>query len=187
MKIVDKDFITSVGDFPQTETDEINRWDIVAMMQHMESEIKQLMLDMLYRDDVPVERVISWVKKSRYDSHCGMWLLYLNAEPDLYAYYEMLASDEGRQSKDLSVPFLEAHPMRVVSLYNHVQKEAEGYTFFTCSLSEFEMLVLIYSTGKLSVREIMEHVGADDAEKQEAVIAALKKMEKHKVLVFCEI
>ena len=77
--------------------------------------------------------------------------------------------------------------MRVVNLYHHVQKEATGYTFFTCSLSEFEMQVLIYSTGKLSVREIMEHVGADDAEKKDAVIAALKKMEKHKVLVFCEI
>ena len=187
LKIVDKDFITSVGDFPQTETDEINRWDIVAMMQHMESEIKQLMLDMLYQDDVPVEQVVSWVKKAEYAGHRGIWLIYLSSAPDVDAEYEMLASDEGRQSKDLSVPFLEAHPMRVVSLYHHVQKEAAGYTFFNCSLSEFEMQVLIYSTGKLSVREIMEHVGADDAEKQEAVIAALKKMEKHKILVFCEI
>lgn len=187
LKIVDKDFITSVGDFPQTETDEINRWDIVAMMQHMEDEIKQLMLDMLYQDDVPVERVVSWVKKYKYDGNRGMWLLYLTAEPDLYAYYQMLASGEGRQSKNLSIPLLEAHPMRVASLYRYIRKEAAEYTFFNCSLSEFEIQVLIYSTGKLSVREIMEHVGADDAEKKDTVIAALKKMEKHKVLVFCEI
>ena len=133
------------------------------------------MLDMLYQDDVPVERVISWVKKYKYDGNRGMWLLYLTAEPDLYAYYQMLASGEGRQSKNLSIPLLEAHPMRVASLYRYIRKEAAEYTFFNCSLSEFEIQVLIYSTGKLSVREIMEHVGADDAEKKEYRHRCLEK------------
>jgi hypothetical protein len=54
-------------------------------------------------------------------------------------------------------------------------------------LSEFEMQVLIYSTGKLSVQEIMKYVHADTEKEKAEVIDALKKMERDKMIVFCEI
>lgn len=49
------------------------------------------------------------------------------------------------------------------------------------------MQVLIYSTGKLSIQEIMKYVHADTEKEKAKVIDALKKMERDKMIVFCEI
>lgn len=187
LKIVDKDFITSVGDFPQTETDSLNRWDIVTMMRHMEEEIKTLMVDMLRHDEVPTARILSWIKGAEDDVVRGMWFLQLSSQPSLFAYYQMLASGECVQSQQLTIPFLKAHPMRAVNLYRYIQKKSSEYVFWDYHLSEFEMQVLIYSTGKLSVQEIMRYVHADTEKEKIDVIDALKKMERDKLIVFCEI
>ncbi len=185
LTIVDKDFLTSVGDFPQTEMNNISRWDIIQMMQDMENEIKALMLDMLRHDEIPFSLIISFVQDIEEGISYGMWASCLYEQPKLFAYYQMLASGESVRSLELTVPFLEAHPMRVISLYRHIKKDTRGYMFFQCRLSEFEMKVLVYSTGKLSVREIIHYLHMKNGQ-AEKVFAVLKKLETYKIIVFCE-
>ena len=47
IQIVDYDFYTSAEDFPQTETEEMSRWEILRLAQHMEKEFAGKRKEML--------------------------------------------------------------------------------------------------------------------------------------------
>ena len=73
IKICDKEFITSVGDFPQIETTELSRLTINDMHREFIQEISAQMGDMLENWHMPMERILSWFPTSRRTKSYGMW------------------------------------------------------------------------------------------------------------------
>ncbi len=77
INICDKDFLTFVGDFPQTETDELDRLTIAGMQTAFKLEISAHMISMLKNRQVPTERILSWFPKSKYRNNYGIGFIEL--------------------------------------------------------------------------------------------------------------
>lgn len=193
IRIIDKDFITSVGDFPQTETESLNKWDILQMAQDMDKEIEKHMCQILTENKVPQNRILSWFPQSNTVKAVGRWWYCLSTLPHIFNYYQMIYTGEafstiGQNLKDGD--YFGLHPMRTVMLQKYMQVLDKGRTkIFDYVLDVLEQEILIYATGKLSVTDIYEHilqyhsVLARDFSFEKLVII-LKKLEKAHLIVF---
>lgn len=183
IKICDAEFLTSVGDFPQIETEEISRFEIMEMQLELQNEISELMISMLENDEIPTERILNWFPKL--NTKCGairpsgMWYLELMKNENLYAYYEMLKLGEGFQSKDIK-NLSAAHPLRVVVLYKFLRTVGEHAELFGEKFSGKEIEVVLLTTGKLSVAEIAERVGLEISK----AVEVLNRLEKRHLIVY---
>lgn len=188
IKIVDKDFITSVGDLPQTETPELCKYDIADMMKNMKYEIRKHMLTMLNNFEVPLDKIKNWFSKENGVKAYGIWWNYLIQDIKLFAYYDMLASGEAVTSDELDKnEFWTSHPMRVVSLYSELKRLTDDL-FEVCGveLTRIEQYVLCYSTGKLCVTDILDKINEDLGIElnQINMIKILEKLEKNRLIVY---
>ena len=179
IKICDGEFLTSVGDFPQIETAELNRFKIAEMQIELQKEISNQMISMLKNWQVPIERVLSWFPKSK-SNPFGMWFMVLKKQEILFAYYEMLKLGEGFHSTQVK-NLLTAHPLRVIALFKYLHRIDEsiveicGEKFF-----DKEIEVLLLTTGKLSVTEIANRSDL----KVSQVIEVLNKLEYKHLIVY---
>ena len=180
IKIVDSEFLTSVGDFSQVETEQLDRMTIIEMQSGLEEEIKTQMIEMLHNGQVPTKRIISWLMNYRKRYGQNTWTMTLSQDEILFAYYEMIALGEGIESSRLE-NILTAHPMRVVPLYRHLRKIDEteveicGERFI-----DIEVEIITLTTGKLSVEEIAERTGCD----VEFVMNVLNRLERKHLIVY---
>lgn len=182
IKICDKEFLTSVGDFPQTETDELDRLTIAEMQTEFQNEISAQMISMLKNRQVPTEKILSWFPKSKYTKNYGLLFVELMKQEILFAYYEMLNLDEGFESKDIKNLSL-AHPLRVVELYKHLTRIDENSALICGEkFSGKELEIVTLTTGKLSVAEIAEKISRPISE----VMKTLNRLEKNFLIVYTE-
>ncbi|MBR4151620.1 MAG: radical SAM protein [Selenomonadaceae bacterium] len=180
IRICDNEFITSVGDFPQIETFELDKLTINEMRREFTEEISAQMIDMLENWRVPTERVLSWFPTSRRTKSYGMWFNKLTTHEILFAYYEMLHLGEGFHSAQVE-NLSEAHPLRVAQLSTHLRR-INPTTAEICGeiLSDYELEILLLATGKLSVEEIALRVG----QKILDVIKVLNRLERRHLIVY---
>ena len=180
IKICDNEFVTSVGDFPQIETDELDRLTINEMRREFEDEIAAQIVDMLENWRVPTERILSWFPTSRRIKSYGMWFTILLRQDILFAYYEMIFLGEGfhsAQVENLSA----AHPLRVVQLSRHLRRCGKNSAEICGeTLSGVELEILLLTTGKLSVEEISLRVN----QKISDVIKVLNRLEHRHLIVY---
>ena len=180
IKICDNEFITSVGDFPQIETPELDRLTINDMRREFTEEIAAQMIDMLENWRVPTERILSWFPNSRRSKSYGMWFKELMNQNILYSYYELIKLGEGFHSAQVD-NLSAAHPLRVAQLSTHLQRinsttaEISGEI-----LSGVELDILLLATGKLSVEEISLRV----EQKISDVIKVLSRLERRHLIVY---
>lgn len=180
IKICDYEFFTSVGDFPQTETSTLDRFDISKMARDLQEEIYSQMIEMIENRQVSLEKILSWLSESENSYKRGFWYAKLVEQPILYAYYKMIQLKEGFPAEQIE-NLTEAHPMRVASLFKYVRK-IDADTIEICG-EKFvgkEIDVVLLTTGKLSVEEISRRVNIDVAE----VIKVLNRMEKRHLIVY---
>ena len=180
IKICDAEFVTSAGDFPQTETAALDRLAISEMENELRLEIAAQMAEMLETWQVPTERILSWFPTARSARNYSMWLTELRRQEILFAYYEMLALREGIQLAQVeNLPA--AIPMRVAPLFRYLRRldastaEVRGEIF-----SGAELEVLLLTAGKLSVAEISRRVGLELSQ----VVEVLKRLERRHFIVF---
>lgn len=181
IKIIDKEFTTSAGDFPQVECGDLTRSDIMQMQQEMFQELLEHMKNMLLHGNVPHERIISWMDS--YKIKTGAWYRVLKTIPHVLAFYQMLASGEAeRLERAVQINTIEKlHPMRTIALFNTVKIKSNGDIEIcenTVSQREFE--ILTYSIGKLSISEISQKVNIEIDE----IIIYLKRLERIFLVVF---
>ena len=180
IKICDNEFVTSAGDFPQIETDELDRLTINEMRREFEDEISAQIVDMLENWRVPTERILSWFPTSRRIKSYGMWFTILLRQDILFAYYEMLKLGEGfhsAQVENLSA----AHPLRVVQLSRHLRRCGKNSAEICGeTLSGVELEILLLTTGKLSVEEISLRVN----QKIPDVLKVLNRLEHRHLIVY---
>ena len=182
IKICDKNFLTSCGDFPQTETDKLDRLTIAEMQVEFQNLISAQMTSMLKNRQVPTERILSWFPKNKQTKNYGLWFLELQKHEILFAYYEMLNLGEGFESKDIK-NLSAVHPLRVVELYKHLTK-IDKNSALICG-EKFvgkELEIVTLTTGKLSVAEIAEKVCIPISE----VMKVLDRLEKIFLIVYAE-
>lgn len=180
LKICDAEFVTSVGDFPQTETAELDRLTISEMKNSLRLEVSAQIVEMLENWQVPTERILSWFQRPRRENFLGMWFVELMGREILYAYFEMLALGEGIQLAQVeSLPA--AIPMRVVPLFKFLRRlDAETAEICGEIFSGAELEVLILTAGKLSVEEISRRAGLELSR----VVEVLKRLERRHLIVF---
>ena len=180
IKICDAEFLTSVGDFPQIETPELDRLAINEMRREFTQEIAAQMIDMLENWRVPTERILSWFPTSRRTKSYGMWFKELMSREILFAYYEMLKLGEGFHSAQIE-NLSAAHPLRVAHLATHL-KRINSTTAEICGevLSGGELEILFLTTGKLSVEEIARRVDQNISD----VIKILNRLERRHIIVY---
>ncbi|HIX84044.1 MAG TPA: hypothetical protein H9979_05825, partial [Candidatus Megamonas gallistercoris] len=156
-----------------------------------EEELQKHMQNMLKNDEIPLSRILAWFPQEDTLKSIGRWWYCLSKMPDLLAYYNILLFDEAKTLKDFSADeILEAHPMRVVSLYLYMEKiSASTIKLFDCILTGIERDILIYATGKISVADIIKrlsliYVKYSYEELKSITLKTLKKLEKEHLVVF---
>lgn len=189
--LIDTEFLTSIGDFPQIETPEISRWEIAALAQELRVEIEEHAKTMLHNSTVPDERMLSWM--DGYISEKGLWVRMMQQLPHYYAFYHMRACGEAVISAEFDAEALkDAHPMRTVPLYSCSERWREhSFRLFDEDYTGVIADVLIYATGKLSIYEIAARLEQEDLYKRQegeeivyAVCEAALLLEQRKLLVF---
>lgn len=190
LKILDPDFLTACGDFPQIETKDLSRWDIHVMVQSMQKELRQHMIGMLKRNEVPRKIIDSWFENAAHRGAVGQWWFCLQSQPEIYNYYSMLRSGEAVTINEIKENPENAHPMRVMAMDMMARVEdAETLMVGDCILKGIERFVLVLSTGKLSVKGIIEymktHQMVQEKEDLEGIVySTLQKLEQHHLIVY---
>ena len=180
INICDSEFLTSVGDFPQIETAELDRLTIAEMERSLRQEILDLMASMLEQGQVPTERILSWFPKSDKLTTYSMWFTTLINQKILYAYYEMMKLGEGIPLSQTG-NILTAHPIRVVPLFQYL-KRVDSDTAEICGeiFADKELEVVLLTTGKLTIEEISKRVSLTITE----VVNVLQRLENHHLVIF---
>ena len=189
IQIEDARFEQAADDFPQVRTEAFTRIQISQLVQQLRFELNDYMKGMIRRGEIATSRILSWFDLSSHYKVSGSWYSLLEAMPAEYGYYEMLHTKEVCESKDLSVEaFYTSHPMRVLSLnYYITYPDDNHFDLMDLHLSELEQQVLLYSVGKLSVREITQRIIKNPEEMDagiEQVVQALKRLEKKHLVLF---
>ncbi len=180
IKICDSDFITSVGDFPQVETEKLDRFTIAQMEEELQREILNQMVEMIENWQVPTERIVKWFPKHRDTRHYSMWYVKLLENEILHSYYEMIKLGEGFHSNQIT-DLVSAHPLRVAILYKYLKK-IDDSTVEICGEKFFgkEIEILLLTTGKLSVEEISNKVDLKISD----VLEVLNRIENKHLIVY---
>lgn len=180
IQIMDREFVTSAGDFPQAQTKEIDRFRVSEMQRELESVIFAKMIQMLENWEVPTERVLQWFSNARDKRSYGGWIVQLGQHEILFPYYEMLYLAEGVASGQVE-NMASAHPLRIAPLYKYLHRTDEntveilGETF-----AGSEINIVLLTAGKLSVREIAVRTG----ETMQRVVSVLDRLEKKHFIVY---
>ena len=178
IKIFDKEFLTSAGDFPQTETEEFDRIAIGQRQAELEQYINATMLELIQSRQIPAERIFNWFGESQ--KHRSLWFMTLSRRENVYAYYEMLYLGEGVESGDVE-NLAEAHPIRVVPLYKNLKRlDNNSVSILNEKFSNQELDIATLTTGKLSVDQIAKKVSLSVSE----VINVLHRLEKIFLIVY---
>lgn len=187
LTILDYDFYTSVGDFPQIETHLLNRFELARLMKNMDTEISLYMKNMIKNREISEDKVLSWFSEDGILKSTGKWWYCLVEMPHIFNYYQMISNKEAYSSRSLNYNnFLEFHPMRTIPIYNNLDiNEDDRFSVFGIDLTEFELDVLLYSTGKLSIKSIMEKMNNKyKNESSSKVKGAVEKLEKNFLIVY---
>lgn len=189
IKIIDREFITAVGDFPQTETDDLNKWDILKLAQDMDRELERFMSKMLLEHRVPESKILSWFPQDNIIKTVGRWWYCLSNLPNVFNYWQMIHVGEAFSTINLNLDdreYFDLHPMRTIMLHKYMKISDDGSVYILeYKLTELGKEVLIYSTGKLSVKEICDKLFVSNNEISiELIVSILKRLEYNHLIVF---
>lgn len=189
IQLVDPQFETAADDFPQVRTNSLSCTVISQMVQNLNLDFKNLMREMLMKKEIPVERILFWIELFRKYNIANQWMHILSEMKDQVAYYEMLSTGEVCQSKDLKQDeYYESHPMRVIPLNDNLSyNQDDQFDIKNLHLSPVEQKVLLYSAGKLSVREICRRLTVGGADLQNALTSvrlALNRLEDNHLILY---
>lgn len=186
LNIVDQGFDTSLDDFPQTETADIDRWKIVQMMQLMQQEFTEMRQEMLLSGRVPMKRILSWLPKENRFKAYGMWWQTLRSLPNLYAYVHMLSLDEGLSFSEAAALGDCVQPMRTLSVNEYLVMGEDGQAKIgEIEVSHLELAVFVLSTGRHTVSWVVARVLEENKEVTELQIReAIYSLEKKYLIVY---
>lgn len=156
IRITDADFITTVDDFPQTETDEFDVWGINSCVQKMRRRFHELMIRMLRNRMVPDERMRKWISRDGIEDIVpSYWRAALSETPEIFAWYHLLSANEVLTSPELSESFSSARPIRLISLNSYAEYQGRDRTqLLGYKLTDLERDTLVLCTGRLTIGEI---------------------------------
>ncbi|MCF0122168.1 MAG: B12-binding domain-containing radical SAM protein [Lachnospiraceae bacterium] len=190
MKIVDLDFDEAVDDLPQTETDDLTRWDIAEIMNTMNDALTQHMLDMLRNEVVPLEKIFTWFDEKDDFNYGGRWHRTLYTDAPLYSYYHLLGMHEAQKQAAVENFWHSAYPVRVIPIFKHVKKTSDGAKILVSGnkeifINELECQTLLLSTGRHDIAWVLKELNnrgfiVDD----EILHNIYDKLEKHHLVVF---
>lgn len=183
--ITDRDFLTSVDDFPQTETEDIDCWELQRLVQQMEDEFATVRRDMLLSGEVPLKRLLTWYPSESVFKSYGFWWQSLKKLPNLYSYGHLLLMQEGLTGHEAERFGRDAHPLRVLPLQQYLHLEISGGRIAGNTLTQLEVEVLVLCTGRSSCDAIFRRLHtAGKLSTYEELRQILDRLEKDFLIVY---
>lgn len=160
IKIADPDFVTTMDDFPQTETSEYDVWGINSCVSKMTTKFRDVMTNMLRNNKIPEERMQKWITVDGIDDNVAFhWRNALKSTPEVYAWYHLHAEKEVLRSNELSCNFWNSRPMRVIALNTYAEYLGPDQTMIVGrKLSDLERDTLVLCTGRMTAEDIAQEI-----------------------------
>ncbi len=185
LKIVDPQGSTVFSDFPVTQTDFMNREEIAAAQNELMQHILDTMIKLFKDGKVPHERIVDCFRDYGYGAQSVWHMAVYNTIPFVRGYYTLIARNAVKRSLDIPEnEILGWRPQRIMEMWHDVDF-SEGYPKIGKDvLSPLEFELLLYSTGKLKLKQVLDKVREkfgrlfdSESEFNEEAMNILKKFE----------
>jgi len=170
IKILHQREFQGLEDIPLSETDSIGWTGMFNVRTELNRTILETMVDLYETGSVPHETVLkSYQLASRYGVYSRWYLDVFSHSYIKDRYFKLLSKDAIVRSTDIAPAELRAwHPRRVFEIWNTVSfdrsfLEIQGYV-----LSPLEIELLLLSSGKLRLSEVLERGYAKFQERHES-------------------
>jgi hypothetical protein len=195
LRILDSRGITAFSDYPVTETATMSREQIARAQKTLIEHEIQTMHRLYKNGKISHERILNSFIDFSYGAMSLWYLAVYSKVPFLEGYYSLLARGAVSRSDEIPPSELGAwRPQRILEMWHDVDF-SEGYPKIgKVVLSPIEFELLLYSTGKLRLTQVLEKVqqkfGKRFKDRKEfGVVVAdiLKKFEKRYWLAYAPI
>lgn len=159
LKLIDPNSMTTFADYPVTETDYLNREQIARAQNDLIRHEVTTMRRVFKEGKVPHERVLQVFKDYAYGVISLWHLVVYSVLPFVKGYYSLLARGAVSRSLDIEHDQLEGwRPQRILEMWHDVDFSAGYARIQGEALSPLEFELLVHSTGKLRLREVLDRV-----------------------------
>lgn len=188
MKIHDTAFYTSADDFPQTSTEEFSQLQILQAVQNMNHAFEKQRQEMLCNGEVPFSRILSWFEDGSIFHIYGMWFRSLQKVLHVFNCAQLVYEKEAIHLLSESAEPSQMHPMRTLPLSDYLCINDDQTALIEgVRLSERDLSVLVFATGRLSNDEIYKNLQKKYRNfSWDTYLEVLHKLEKAYLIVYAE-
>ncbi|MFP5211802.1 MAG: B12-binding domain-containing radical SAM protein [Acidobacteriota bacterium] len=159
LRVVDPNGTTTFSDYPVTETEEMDREAIAKSQRELVEHGIRAMRRAFREGKVPHERVLDAFRDLAYGAASLWHTAVYSVMPFVAGYYTLLA--RGAVSRSTDVPEAELdgwRPQRIMEMWHDVDFSAGFPQIGRDVLSPLEFELLLYCTGKLRLRQVLDRV-----------------------------
>ncbi len=168
LKILDPEGITTFSDYPVMETSAMTREDIALAQQELVLHIINTMKRLFREGKVPVKRILNSFRLLPYGAVSQWYRVVYSKTPFVEGYYTLLARKAVRPSGEIPPSEISVwRPQRIMELWQELDF-SEGFPKIGKHvISPLEFKLLLYSTGKLRLKEVLDRIYEEFAERFE--------------------
>ena len=159
IRFLDPDGLTTLSDYPVNETETMSREQIAMAQQELVQHVIRCMRQAYTDGKIPHERILHCFQDLTYGAVSLWHTAVYSVLPFVRGYYTLLARGAVRRSQDIPESELDGwRPQRIMEMW-HDMDFTPGYPRIGRQvLSPLEFELLLYSTGKLRLREVRNRV-----------------------------
>ncbi|MFP5211803.1 MAG: radical SAM protein, partial [Acidobacteriota bacterium] len=193
MRVRDGEALTTVGDYPVVETENMALHEIATARKDFWRGIFSSMRSLEKEGKVPHKRILSHYRLHHDYGISSIWHSAIYSKnPFLHRRYTLIARSGAQRSADIPAEAIaEWRPTRVFSLWNTLSWEEGFPRIFGFVLSPLEYEIILHCSGKYRLKEMVEAilrrfpaVFPDRAEAEGTVLNTLGEFERRHWLVF---
>lgn len=159
LEILDPAGLTVFSDYPVTRTVSLSREEVAAGQNELIQHILDTMMKLFREGKVPHESIINCFRDFNYGAQSVWYLAIYNVVPFVRGYYTLMSRNAVKRSVDIAGDEIYGwRPQRIMEMWHDVDF-SEGYPAVGKNvLSPLEFELLLYSTGKLKLKQVLEKV-----------------------------
>lgn len=159
ISLVDAQGTTTFSDYPVTATAALTREQIAAAQQELIRHGIVTMRRLFKEGKVPHERILNIFNDLSYHATSTWHTAVFKVVPFVQGYYTLMAQGAVRRSADIAPTDLDGwRPQRILELWHDVDFSAGFPMIGKEVLSPLEFQLLLYSTGKLRLHQVIDQV-----------------------------
>ena len=186
LEIIDPAGLTVFSDYPVTKTASLSREEVAAGQNELIQHILDTMMRLFREGKVPHETIMNCFHDFNYGAQSVWYLAVYNVLPFVRGYYTLMSRNAVKRSIDIADGEIYGwRPQRIMEMWHDVDF-SEGYPAVGKDvLSPLEFELLLYSTGKLKLKQVLDRVRekfgknfSDETEFNDEAMNILKTFER---------